>query len=56
MESTSNRNVLGPELPLIPSLNIAAQNLNWPNLTPREALYYGNIPALIYETSRGDPP
>jgi hypothetical protein len=48
MESVSNRAILAPELPLIPSLSIASQNLQWADLNPRQALYYGSIPALIY--------
>jgi hypothetical protein len=52
MDSVSNRSVLAPELPLIPSLSVAAEKFKLPDLNPREAIYYGTIPALIYEASR----
>ena len=47
--SGSKRGVLLRELPLIPSLQVAASNFNWPSLNAREALYYGMVPALIHE-------
>jgi len=37
------------ELSLITSLRVAQANFNWPSLNPRQALYFGMIPALIHE-------
>jgi hypothetical protein len=45
----SKRGVVLRELPLIPSLLAAQANFNWPSLNPRQALYFGMIPALIHE-------
>lgn len=47
--SGSMRKVVLRNLPLIPSLSMARKNLNWPSLSPRQALYYGRIPALVHE-------
>jgi hypothetical protein len=45
----SKRGVVLRELSLIPSLLVAQANFNWPSLNPRQALYFGMIPALIHE-------
>ena len=42
-------------LPLIPSLDVARQNLSQ-DLTARRALFYGLVPSLIYEDARHGPP
>jgi hypothetical protein len=49
METASSRQVLVRHLPLIPSLEVAKKNFSWPALNAREALFYGLVPALIYE-------
>ena len=49
METASSRQVILRELPLIPSLQVAKNNFNWQDLNAREVLYYGKVPALIYE-------
>ena len=49
MESYNSRQVILREIPLIPSLQVAAETLRWPSLNAREALYYGMVPALIHE-------
>eukprot|EP01097_Dermamoeba_algensis_P006812 TRINITY_DN4249_c0_g1_i1.p1 TRINITY_DN4249_c0_g1~~TRINITY_DN4249_c0_g1_i1.p1 ORF type:complete len:551 (+),score=103.76 TRINITY_DN4249_c0_g1_i1:313-1965(+) len=53
MEASSARPVIVKELPLIPSLAEARKNLGFSELSPREALYFGFIPALIYSRKEG---
>jgi hypothetical protein len=36
-------------LPLVYSVFDAATIFNWPDISAREILYYGSIPALIYD-------
>jgi len=55
MEVDSLRPVWVRGLPLIPSLEKVAEELNCPELTARKALYYGLIPALLYQASTGCP-
>jgi hypothetical protein len=52
MESVSNRPLLAPQLPTVPSLAVAISKLHWPALSARGILYYGCIPSLIYEAKR----
>jgi hypothetical protein len=49
IETYNSRQIVSRPLPLIPSLATAVTNFNWPTLNPREALYYGLVPALIHE-------
>ena len=56
MESTSNRNVLAPEMPIIPSVNIASNIFDAPHLNARDVLLYGRIPALLSEALQHNVP
>jgi hypothetical protein len=49
MENLSSRNVLLRELPLINNVVDAATILGWSDLTARDIIFYGSVPALIYE-------
>lgn len=46
-DTPSNRYILAPQLPLVPSLEIAQQKLNWETLSIRQLIYYGYIPGLL---------
>ena len=54
MDSFSQRNLAVHKLPLIPSLKVAEVLLHFPKLNAQQALFYGLIPALIYEAGRGE--
>ena len=55
MSYPSGRNCDVCCLPLIPSLDVARQNLSQ-DLTARKALFYGLVPSLIYEDAQHGPP
>jgi hypothetical protein len=52
MDNLSMRGVSVVELPIIPNLPIACDALKYQDLTARTALFYGLVPALIFESSR----
>ena len=56
MDSISERGILIQQLPLIPSLSDARSKLRWPDLTVRQALFRGRVPALIFYTRGSVPP
>lgn len=49
MDSPSNRNVFIRELPLVHNVVGTATVFGWDDLSAREIIFYGHIPALIYE-------
>jgi len=49
MQSTSKREVLFRELPLIVNLSMAKNIFNNSRLNAKQLLHYGCIPALVYE-------
>eukprot|EP00597_Dinobryon_sp_UTEXLB2267_P016316 CAMPEP_0201092834 /NCGR_PEP_ID=MMETSP0812-20130820/1366_1 /ASSEMBLY_ACC=CAM_ASM_000668 /TAXON_ID=98059 /ORGANISM="Dinobryon sp., Strain UTEXLB2267" /LENGTH=627 /DNA_ID=CAMNT_0047344629 /DNA_START=193 /DNA_END=2076 /DNA_ORIENTATION=- len=51
MDFTSKRNVLICELPLIANVSIAIKNFQFPVLDVGQLLFYGCVPALVYESS-----
>lgn len=52
MESASSRQVVVQHLPLVPSLKIAIESFDWPELNARQVLFYGSVPALVYEARK----
>ncbi len=55
MDSISERGIVIHQLPLIPSMADAREKFAWPDLTVRQALLRGRVPALISYT-RGSMP
>jgi hypothetical protein len=49
MESSSSREMVVRGLPIVPRVSVAAENFNWSDLNARQVLFYGGIPALVYE-------
>jgi hypothetical protein len=57
MDSISERGIIIRQLPLIPSMADARNKFQWPDLTVRQALFRGRVPALIsYTRGRVPPP
>ena len=56
MDSQSNRVVLVPELPYVPSLTIAKLNFDSAVLSSRDIIYFGCIPGLLTEAQRNFEP
>lgn len=52
VESTGNRKLIAPEMPIIPSVTIASSVFDAPHLNARDVLLYGRIPALLSEALR----
>ncbi len=55
MDSVSERGIVIQQLPLIPSMADARTKFQWPDLSVRQALFRGRVPALISYT-RGTMP
>lgn len=56
MDSVSERGIVIHQLPLIPSMEDARRKFQWPDLTVRQALFRGRVPALISYTRGSVPP
>ena len=56
MDSISERGIFIRQLPLIPSMSDARSKFRWPDLTVRQALFRGRVPALISYTRGSLPP
>lgn len=55
MEPThSGRDVIVRGLPIIESVQTAREAFNWPELSVRQALYYGLVPSLIFEARKSE--
>ena len=49
IDGGSDREVIVEQLPTISSIVDTAKNFDWPALNAADALYYGLVPAMIYE-------